>query len=148
MNAEIITLIAALTAALTSVVTLVLNARLTILREQRMLLWKKELDRIFELEQLAGVAKEIAIIHHDPDRLKKYYLPIYDELDEAAGRFSRYPSLTQAIHGLNHSCATVIDAKTNNHDFKQEELKIKEYYKKTLLECDKITGRQYNFYKN
>jgi hypothetical protein len=49
MTSEIVTLIATTIAAITFVVSLVLNARLTIIREKPILLWQKELDRILEL---------------------------------------------------------------------------------------------------
>ncbi|HZA56631.1 MAG TPA: hypothetical protein VE616_20470 [Candidatus Udaeobacter sp.] len=46
MTTEVVTLIAATIAALTSIGSLLLNTRLAIRKEQRMLLWEKELERL------------------------------------------------------------------------------------------------------
>jgi hypothetical protein len=138
---DIITLIAAVIAAITSVAGLILNSKLLINREKLMLLWQKELDRIFDLEEIAGTAVEIATTHKDSDRLTKYFLPIYDKLDEASGRFGRYPELQNAIRNLLNLCAIIVDAKINHNDYKEENLKLSESYTILINCCDKIIGR-------
>jgi hypothetical protein len=55
VSSEVVTLIAAIIAAITSVASLVLNSRLIVLREKRIMLWQKELDRLLELEKDFGV---------------------------------------------------------------------------------------------
>jgi siroheme synthase (precorrin-2 oxidase/ferrochelatase) len=138
---ELITLIAAVIAAITSITGLILNSKLLINREKRMLLWQKELDRIFELEEIAGTAVEIATMHKDSDRLTKYFLPTYDKLDEASGRFARYPELQNAIRNLLNLCAAIVDAKINHHDHKEENLKLSDSYRTLINICDKTIGR-------
>ena len=64
MTTAIVTLIAAVIAALTSIGSLLLNTRLAIRKEQRLLLWGKEFDRLIELEEMAGVALD-ATGHRD-----------------------------------------------------------------------------------
>lgn len=96
MTAEQVTLVAALIAALTSVVTLGLNARLALLRERRMLLWQKELERLTEVEEWAGIAQEVSLSYASPQVLEAEFKPIHDKLRLAAGRFGRYPKLAAA----------------------------------------------------
>ena len=66
---EIVTLLAAVIAALTSIGSLLLNTRLAIRKEQRMLVWEKELDRLTELEEMAGIAQELALSYASAENL-------------------------------------------------------------------------------
>ena len=88
MTKEEVTLIAALIAALTSVITLGLNSRLAVLREKRMLIWQKELERLYELEEKAGIAQELALSYASAEVLEKEFPPLRDELRHSAGKFN------------------------------------------------------------
>ena len=142
MTTEEVTLIAALIAALTSIVTLGLNTRLAILKEKRMLLWQKELDRLLELEETAGVAQEIALSYASAEVLEKEFPPLHDQLRHAAGRFGRYPELSQALRDLNHACAVTVAEKVKSGDSREWQEKIKPAYQKFLNACDAITKRE------
>ena len=116
MTKEEITLIAALIAALTSIITLGLNTRLALLREKRMLLWEKELERLSELEEKAGIAQEIALSYASAEVMEKEFPPLHDELRHMAGKFGRYPELAKSIRELNHACAVTVAEKVKNGD--------------------------------
>jgi hypothetical protein len=108
MTTETVTLIAAIIAALTSIGSLVLNTRLAINKEKRMLLWEKELNRLAELEEMAGIAQELALSSADPKVIEAEFKPIHDKLRHSAGRFGRYPDLAKSIRELNHCCAVTV----------------------------------------
>jgi len=142
MTTEKVTLIAALIAALTSVITLGLNSRLVLLREKRMLLWQKELDRILEVEEVAGKAVEIALSHSSSEVIEAEFVPLHSWLRHAAGRFSRYKELRQAIRELNHHCAVVVADKVSNEDYREWAEKVPALFESLIAECDKITRRK------
>jgi hypothetical protein len=142
LTPQILTLVAALFAAIMSLISLLLNARLTLLREKRMLLWQKELDRILELEEAAGVAKEIALSYSSPSVLEAEFPPYHDKIRHAAGQFGRYPDLAQAIRDLNHACAITVSEKISRGDSREWQAKINPAYKEFLRQCDEITERQ------
>lgn len=142
MDAQTVTLIAAIIAALTSVVTLWLNARLAILKEKRLLLWQQELERIIELEEIAGVAQELALSYASPEVLDREFSPLHDKLRHSAGRFGRYPGLATALRELNHACAVTVAEKVKYGDSREWQEKIAPAYKTFLEECDVITQRE------
>lgn len=142
MTKEEVTLIAALIAALTSIVTLGLNARLAILREKRMLIWEKEVQRLHELEEKAGVIQEIALSYANPNLLEQEFFPLHDEMRHAAGKFGRYPVLAQAIRDLNHACAVTVAEKVKSGDSREWQEKIKPAHQALLRACDEITKRE------
>ncbi|WP_281221885.1 hypothetical protein [Photobacterium sanguinicancri] len=141
MTKEEVTFYAAIIAACTSVVSLVFNSKLTILREKRMLLWSKELDRINELEEKAGLAVEIVLNYSSPSILKTDYPPVQLELKYIAGRFARYSELSSVIRDLRQYCDITFDDKIDRQDFRESANKVLHYYSELIKECDKITKR-------
>ena len=142
MSAQEATLIAAAIAALSSVVTLFLNARFALLKEQRLLLWQKELDRLLETEELAGQAQELAKSYSGPEVLKEEFPPLHDQLRQRAGRLGRYPELVQALRDLNHACAGTVSEKIESGISDEWQRKISPAFEAFLSECDKITQRK------
>ena len=141
VTTEEATLIAALVAALTSIVTLGLNTRLAILKEKRMLLWQQELVRLLELEELAGMAQELAGSYSSPEVLEKEFRPLHDRLRQASGRFGRYPSLANAVRDLNHACAVTVAEKVKSGYSREWQAKIEPTYREFLAQCDAVTKR-------
>ncbi|PSU33501.1 hypothetical protein [Photobacterium lutimaris] len=141
MTKEEVTLYAAIVAACTSIVSLVFNSKLTILREKRMLLWSKELDRINELEEKAGLAVEIVLNYSSPSILKSDYPPVQQDLKYIAGRFARYPELSSTIRDLRQYCDITYGDKIDRQDFQESAEKVSHYYSSLIEECDKITKR-------
>jgi hypothetical protein len=110
------TLIAATLAAAASVATLVINSRLTFDRERRQALIKKEIDRMFEAEELAGRVLELSA-SYAPLESKLERLPkLFEELDETAGRLARYPDVQQALRHLSQSCKILVAAMRRHED--------------------------------
>jgi hypothetical protein len=141
MTTEIVTVIAAIIAALTSIGSLLLNTRLAIRKEQRMLLWGKELDRLAELEEMAGIAQELALSYANPQVLEVEFKPIHDKLRHSAGRFGRYPDLAKSIRELNYCCAVTVAEKVKSGDSREWQEKIKPAFHEFIRQCDLVTKR-------
>src|SRR5215470_20252632 len=140
MTAEIVTLTASVIAAVTSIGSLFLNTRLAIRKEQRMLLWEKELDRLMELEEMAGMVQEIALRYIREEIIETELKPLQDKLRQAAGRFGRYPDLAKSIRELNHCCSVAV-AEEMNGDEPLEWQKIKPAFQEFIHQCDLVTKR-------
>jgi hypothetical protein len=141
MSTEIVTPIAAIIAALTSIGSLLLNTRLAIRKEQRMLLWEKELDRLTEQEEMAGIAQELALSYASGEVLETEFKPIHDKLRHSAGRFGRYPDLAKSIRELNHCCAVTVAQKVKSGDLFEWQEKIKPAFQEFIRQCDLVTKR-------
>ncbi|TOL43138.1 hypothetical protein CGH98_23510, partial [Vibrio parahaemolyticus] len=70
MSKEEITLVAALMAAITSIISLVLSSRLTLNRDKRMTSWSKEVERLHQLEEQIGIAMEVVSVYTGIDEKK------------------------------------------------------------------------------
>ena len=114
MSKETVTLIAAVLSLLGSIVVVFLGMTLALKKERRQLRWSKELDRLFALEELAGVlTSELsgyrAVV---PETL----IPKLEELNIAAGRFSRHDELRRAILTLHNTLSRMLVAKASHAD--------------------------------
>jgi hypothetical protein len=138
MTKEELTLIAALLAAFTSIVSLFLNSKLTFNREKRTLRWNKEIERLQNLEEQIGLAQEVVSVYTHVEKLKADFIPLYEDLEYVAGRFARYPELAKAIRGFVHACNLTVSAKTDHEDYREYKEMVSIEYKKVILECDRI----------
>jgi hypothetical protein len=141
MTKEVVTLIAALIAALTSIITLGLNTRLAILKEKRMILWENELNRLLKLEELVGVVREIAKSFHVKEEMEKRFQPIHKQLEVAAGEFGRYRDLSKCVRDVAHACAVIVSLKNESDDYREWQENLEAHYKDFIQKCDKITKR-------
>jgi hypothetical protein len=139
---EIITLAAALIALFGSLLSLYISTRLAIQKERRQLLWSKELDRVFALEELAGdLVEELGSyrpIPEDPSGLGSKLA----ELERAAGRFARYPGVRQAIRELNNTLGRMFVAKRDREDDREIRGELELAFRKLLSACDIVVGRE------
>lgn len=92
MDPQTMTLIAAVVAAAVTITSLLLNSRLTLDREKRLVIWRKEVDRIIELEELAGKLVEDLGGYHDLETVRKRVGMPLELLEAMGGRLSRYPN--------------------------------------------------------
>jgi hypothetical protein len=138
MTKEELTLIAALLAAFTSIVSLFLNSKLTFNREKRTLRWNKEIERLQNLEEQIGLAQEVVSVYTYVEKLKADFIPLNEGLEYVAGRFARYPELAKAIRGFVHACNLTVSAKTDHEDYREYKEMVSIEYKKVILECDRI----------
>jgi len=140
-NTETITLVAALIALLGSILSLFISTRLAIRKERRQLLWNKELDRFFALEELAGdLVEELGSYRPIPDDLSEFESK-FEALARAAGRFSRYPEVRQAIRDLHNTLGRMFVAKRDHDDTREIRNELDPAFRKLLTACDTVTGR-------
>src|SRR4051812_24216940 len=114
--ANYISLAAAVIALLGSLLALYIGSDLAIKKERRQLLWSKELDRVLELEESAGILVEQVGAHRgipdDPSLLAERM----SALEQAAGRFGRYPQVRHAVLDLHNVLGRLFSAKRGHED--------------------------------
>src|SRR5260370_39848886 len=84
---QTVTLIAPIIALVVSLLTILWGRRLALVKERRQLLWSKELDRFFALEERAGQLVEELASHRALDQ--STVGPRLEEYRQDAGRFAR-----------------------------------------------------------
>lgn len=140
---EIIILVAALISLFGSVLSLYISTRLALKKERRQLLWSKELDRFFALEELAGdLVEELGSYRPIPQDLSSFTRK-FAALESAAGRFGRYPEVRQAIRELHNTLGRMFAAKRDRDDDRQVQSELEPAFRKLLSACDAVVGRQH-----
>jgi hypothetical protein len=101
LDAMAVGLIAPMVALAVSIFTILVTTRLAIDKERRQLIWAKELDQFFALEELSGqLVEELA----GPGTLDQASVgPMMAELRRAVGRFTRYGKVCQATRQLQNT---------------------------------------------
>lgn len=141
MTKEYLTLIVAGMALLSSIITLILNTKLTTSKEKRVLLWKREVERLFDIEELAGAAQECALDYRPVEAKKESYKELRGKLDSAAGRISRHKELAKALRQLNHWCSIACSFSEGTEETTNARDEIPEHFSAVLEQCDVITKR-------
>lgn len=141
MTKDYITLIAAGIALISSIVTLYLNTRLALSKEKRVLLWKREVERLFEIEELAGMAQECALDYKLSEKKREGYMELRGRLESAAGRVGRYPDLAKALRQLNHWCAIGCSFSEGTEQMTNARDEIPQLFEEVLKQCDLLTKR-------
>jgi len=134
-----VTLIAPIIAFVVSLLTILWSTRLALVKERRQLLWSKELDRFFALEERAGQLVEELASHR---ALDQSIGPRLEQYRQDAGRFVRYDDVRRAILQLQNTLDRMFVAK-RDHDDDQENLRseLDRNLKKLLSACDQVTER-------
>jgi hypothetical protein len=137
---QTVTLIASIIALAGSLLTILVGTRLTLLKERRQLLWSKELERFFALEERAGQLVEELASHRT--LAQSIVGPKLEEYRQAVGRFARYDDVRRAILQLQNTLERMFVAKRDHND-DEEKLRVELYrdLKKLLSACDHVTGR-------
>lgn len=144
MDSANVTLVAALVALVGSILSLFISTRLALQRERRQLLWSKELDRFFSLEELAGeLVEEIGRYRpvQNEDATPSFRTK-FNALEGAAGRFGRYQEVRRAILDLHNTIGRMYVSK---RDCDGDERAIRDElgpaFLALLSECDQVLGR-------
>jgi len=137
---QIVTLTASILALAGSLLTILVGTRLALLKERRQLLWSKELERFLALEELAGQLVEDLASYRTVDRSRLG--PKLEELQQSAGRFSRYDEVRRAVLQLQNTLERMFAARRDHTDDEQElRSDLDRHLKQLLSACDQITGR-------
>ena len=132
---QTVTLIAPIIALVVSLLTILWSTRLALVKERRQLLWSKELERFFALEEHSGQLVEELASHRA--LAQSIVGPRLEEYRQDAGRFARYDDVRRAILQLQNTLERMFVAKRDHND--DEEKFRSELYrdlKKLLNACD------------
>lgn len=142
MDQQTMTLIAAMIAAVVSIVSLLLNSRITLDRERRLVLWRKEVDRLFELEELAGRLVEDIGSYHSLERMRDRLASQLERLEDMAGRMARYPKVRQAVRDLHNVLGRLFTERRDNNDDRMTRGELDPAHRMLLDACDSVLGRR------
>jgi hypothetical protein len=136
----VVALVASILAFLASLISIRWGTSLALAKERRQLLWSKEFDRLLALEEIAGqLVEELASYRAtDPATLG----PRLEELQNAAGRFSRYDDVRRATLQLKNTLDRMFAAKRDHADEAQDiRSELEPDLKRLLSACDQVIGR-------
>jgi len=137
---QTITLIASIIALVGSLLTILLGTRLALLKERRQLLWSKELERFFALEEHSGQLVEELASHRA--LAQSIVGPRLEEYRQNPGRFARYDDVRRAILQLQNTLDRMFVAKRDHNDDEDNlRSELDRDLKKLLSACDHVTGR-------
>lgn len=139
---EVITLVAALIAVVGSFVSLFISTKLAIHKERRQLLWAKELERFFNLEEQAGELVEFAVGYRSLPEDRSKLAAELENLADSAGRFARYPEVRQAIQDLHNTLGRALDMKQGSNPDREVRSELGPAYQKLLSACDGVLQRK------
>ena len=137
----VVALVASILAFLSSLIAIRWGTSLALAKERRQLLWSKELDRLLALEELAGqLVEELSSYRAtDPATLG----PRLEDLQNAAGRLSRYDDVRRATLQLQNTLGRMFVAKRDHADEGQEiRSELDRDLKRLLHACDQVTQRE------
>ena len=142
MDKEYITLIASLFALCGSLLSLFTGSSLAIRKERRQLVWSKELDRCFALEETAGILVEDLGSNRSIQDREELLLNQLRQFSDLAGKFARYSDVRQSIRDLHNVLTRLYIAKRDFQDEREIRGELEPAYRKFLDSCDKVTKRQ------
>jgi hypothetical protein len=119
--------------AVISILGNIILHRLAAKKERRHEILKRELDRLYRLEEIAGEITEWAgsyQLDHSNNELAERF----QEFMIAAGTFRRYPKLKQAIRDLNQYAMIVVDDMKKDRDSREDRKELEKMYNTFLLE--------------
>ena len=129
-------------ALLGSILSLYVSTRLALRKERRQLLWSKELDRLLELEELAGDLVEEVGSHHRIPEDTSGLAQRFEALERAAGRFGRYPEVRQACRDLHNVLGRMFSGKRDHEDVRDIRKELEPAFRNLLAACDSVIRRE------
>ena len=112
---------------------------LSTINDTRQKIIDKELNRFFELEELAGEITERSGSYNrklQDDKLDE----CFHKMDLSAGKFRRYSNMKQAIRDLSQYAKILVDCRRSNDDDRQAKKEMEDVYNKFIKEY--ITARK------
>lgn len=111
--------------------------RLGAKKERRQEVLRRELDRLYKLEEMAGEITEWAgsyQLDHSSEELRNRFHGFM----VAAGTFRKYPNLKQAIRDLNQYAMILVNGKKDHSDQREDREELEEKYKVFITELENI----------
>jgi len=141
VSSENAILAASIIALFGSILSLYIATTLAVRKERRQLLWSREHDRFFQLEELAGELVEFLGGYRPFPKDSTELLHKLEALERAAGRFGRYPKVRQTIRDLHNVLSRMSAAKHDSEDDRAIRKELNPAYLKLLETCDKVLRR-------
>lgn len=126
-----------LVGSVVSIIGNIILYKLGATKERQQEVLRRELDRLFKLEEMAGEITEWAgsyQLDHSSDELKNRF----DSFKVAAGTFRKYAKLKQATRDLNQYAMIVVHGEKNHEDTRNARMELKEKYKAFILELENV----------
>jgi hypothetical protein len=142
LDKETVTLIASIIALCGSLLSVFIGSSLAIRKERRQLVWSKELDRFFALEETAGVLVEDLGSNRSIQDREEFLLNQLRQFSNLAGKFARYSDVRQSIRDLHNILSRLYLAKRDFQDEREVRKELEPSYLKFLNSCDSVTRRQ------
>jgi len=136
MTTQTVTLIAAGIAAIASLLSLFLNSSLIIRRERRQQLWQFNLQRVTQLEELAGHIAELLGGYPAIETLEEKVPELLAKLELAAGNFRRHKFLNQSIRDFHNAASRVFVARRDHQNDKDDKHDLEVLFTNLLRTCD------------
>jgi gas vesicle protein len=123
-----------------SIIGSIILHRLSAKKERQQQILKKELDRLYQLEELAGEITEWAgswqLKQESPELREKF-----QKFMVAAGTFRKYPKLKQAIRDLNQHAMILTSDKINREDPREGSKELEEMYEAFITEYKDVLNK-------
>ncbi|MDD3814371.1 MAG: hypothetical protein PHZ02_06960 [Desulfocapsaceae bacterium] len=123
-----------------SIIGSIILHRLSAKKERQQQILQKELDRLYQLEELAGEITEWAgswqLKQESPELREKF-----QKFMVAAGTFRKYPKLKQAIRDLNQHAMILTSDKINHEDPREGSKELEEMYEAFLSEYKDVLNK-------
>jgi hypothetical protein len=136
-------LIVALFTAIASLVGIVVGQMMAFSKDRSLERWRKERDRLLELEEAAGMVVELMGAYQPAEEQRALYAEKREYLAGSAGRFARYPQVRQTVRDLNNVLDRLFKSKLDHADDEQELKKESEASLRALLTaCDTVVDQR------
>jgi uncharacterized membrane-anchored protein YhcB (DUF1043 family) len=129
--------IGVLVGAATTIIGNIILHRLGAKKERRQEVLKRELDRLYKLEEIAGEITEWAgsyQLDHSGEELQNRF----HSFMIAAGTFSKYPNLKQAIRDLNQYAMIIVSEEKIHSDTRDDRKELEEKYQAFIKELENV----------
>lgn len=133
----VIGLIGVLVGAFATILGNFIIHRLDAEKERRQEVLKRELDRLYKLEEMAGEITEWAS-SYQLDNLSEELPNKFQSFMVSAGTFRKYSNLKQAIRDLNQYAMIIVRNKNNHSDTRNDRKELEEKYQAFIKELEKV----------
>jgi hypothetical protein len=120
-----------------SIIGSIILHRLSAKKERQQQILQRELDRLYQLEELAGEITEWSgswqLKQESPELREKF-----QKFMVAAGTFRKYPKLKQAIRDLNQHAMILTSDKIKNKDTRDGSRELEEVYEIFIAEYNEV----------
>ena len=138
MTPQTITLISSIIGPFVTIGGVYLTSQFAFNRERKLVSWKREIERFFELEEFVGeLVEQVGSYSQDGVEI----IEPMGKLATAAGRFRKYKAVKQSLRELHNCLGRLIDDKRKHRD---EEVatrnELETQFESFLAACDSVTG--------